>query len=209
MHSDVVEALTWLAEQRTTEETLFAKDSPFSRATPEERLNIIAVRKDKHDRAVLTARKALASLAPPEGLAGELAKQAIDNSISRLRALHDYAGRPAWDEIVADEIGKVLSALTASDVVEALRLSRNCLTGLPDPEHIEHCVAKIDDALASLAPPEGLAARDDVLEEEEADFLTGLADRISRNLTPAQGFDQGDSDRLYSMARALKGVPQP
>ena len=34
----------------------------------------------------------------------EVAKGVIDRTVKRMQGLHEYAGRPAWEHIVADEI---------------------------------------------------------------------------------------------------------
>jgi hypothetical protein len=57
--------------------------------------------------ARLSARPAL-----PDDV-GELAKQIVDRTIQRLRDLHDYAARPAWDEVIAEELSDALEAFAA------------------------------------------------------------------------------------------------
>ena len=39
------------------------------------------------------------------------ASQAVERSIDRLKGLHDYASRPAWDTVVAEEIEASVLAL--------------------------------------------------------------------------------------------------
>ncbi len=61
------------------------------------------------------------------------------------------------DEGFVARINRILAALkdgatpalqqSAPNEREALKLARNCLTGAPDPEHIQHCVDSIDAAL--------------------------------------------------------------
>jgi uncharacterized protein YbjQ (UPF0145 family) len=101
-------------------------------------------------------------------LVERLAKQAIDNSITRLRALHDYAGRPAWDAVVADEIGKVLDAL----VPEAA-------------EAITTLQSQLADARAEAL--EEAAAR---AERFDAPHLNGVGERIAQAIRAALK-DQG------------------
>lgn len=43
--------------------------------------------------------------------------------------------------------------------------------------------------------------------ESDPDFLRDLAGRLFRNATPALGFDQGDTDRLYRIAHRLASTP--
>jgi len=43
----------------------------------------------------------------------------------------------------------------------------------------------------------------DQARERDAEFLRDLAGRLFRTATPATGFDQGDTDQLYRIARAL------
>lgn len=45
----------------------------------------------------------------------DAATQAVQRAIDRLRSLHPSAGRPAWDEIVAEEMAGALRALTVQD----------------------------------------------------------------------------------------------
>lgn len=55
----------------------------------------------------------------PEPLSEQLerlAKDCIDRSITRLRNLHDAAGRPAWDQVVQQEL-----RVTLDYIIEALR----------------------------------------------------------------------------------------
>jgi hypothetical protein len=40
----------------------------------------------------------------------DVSSLAIDRAIERLKALPDYAGRPAWDKIVAEEIAAALAS---------------------------------------------------------------------------------------------------
>lgn len=37
-------------------------------------------------------------------LVSKEAEAAVQRAIDRLRSMHDYAGRPAWDQVVADEM---------------------------------------------------------------------------------------------------------
>lgn len=46
-----------------------------------------------------------------------------------------------------------------------------------------------------------------VLRAEDRAFLSDLAARIFRNAAPAQGFDQGDVDRLYRLAALSPATP--
>lgn len=51
---------------------------------------------------------------PPLPLDDELiARQIIEKSIGRLRDLHEYAGRPAWAQVIADEIRAALQSKDA------------------------------------------------------------------------------------------------
>lgn len=43
--------------------------------------------------------------------------------------------------------------------------------------------------------------------KSDVDFLRDLAGRLFRNATPALGFDQGDTDRLYGIAHRLASTP--
>lgn len=59
---------------------------------------------------------ALAASQPARPTAVEdAATQAVQRAIDRLRSLHPSAGRPAWDEIVAEEMVGALRALTVQD----------------------------------------------------------------------------------------------
>lgn len=45
------------------------------------------------------------------------------------------------------------------------------------------------------------------VEPTDTEFLRDLAGRLFRTATPAMGFDQGDTDRLYRIARDLTTPP--
>ncbi|WP_300563132.1 hypothetical protein [Companilactobacillus sp.] len=46
-------------------------------------------------------------------------------------------------------------------------------------------------------------------QDRDAAFLIDLAKRLHRSATPATGFDQGDTDQLYRIARGLRHSPAP
>lgn len=57
--------------------------------------------------------------ATPEGDAiSRAAEVAITRAISRLQVIHDYAGRPEWDHIVAEEMRAALDHMRAQAKAE-------------------------------------------------------------------------------------------
>ena len=53
-----------------------------------------------------------------ETLAAVLAREINDRAIVRLQSLHDYAGRPTWDKVLAEEISAALSRAMSDDLAE-------------------------------------------------------------------------------------------
>ena len=50
---------------------------------------------------------------PTEAEVAAMVEGAMDRAIKRLQQLHDYAGRPAWDQVLREEISGPINALTA------------------------------------------------------------------------------------------------
>lgn len=42
-----------------------------------------------------------------------LVKQAMDRAIERLQNLHSHAGRPAWDQVICEELSEPITTLRA------------------------------------------------------------------------------------------------
>ncbi len=88
---------------------------------------VAQIARDRGDNA--TAEEAERNAAQPllpraPAMAGEVerhAKEVIDRAISRLQALPDYAGRPAWDKVVAEELRAAITALSTSAGQERVR----------------------------------------------------------------------------------------
>jgi hypothetical protein len=40
-----------------------------------------------------------------------VASQVVERTVARLRELHDYAGRPSWEKVIAEELRAAIEAL--------------------------------------------------------------------------------------------------
>jgi hypothetical protein len=63
--------------------------------------------------SIAAAIDAILSTGDNAGLVERLTTEAIDRSIARLRGLPEYAGRPTWDQVVAEELRAAILSLTA------------------------------------------------------------------------------------------------